>query len=201
MNPSNQLGIYGQKQPVKPQDAPLNPEKSLLQSSQQAKSPSLRPSTGAGEGQGKGKFRVLTGFWGGGGSPTCSVAGGGCHSSGSRLGSFGSMEAHPSLDFFAKKPKSCCFWGRTRLRVAPQHPPPRGVCRGSSLSFAPPVPTHAWSSCSEAEVPGCSPGTGVTCLPKEGLAGGGTGGGRRRSVMQAGVGYCSWEPVRPQLRF
>lgn len=69
MNPSNQLGIYGQKQPVKPQDAPLNPEKSLLQSSQQAKSPSLRPSTGAGEGQGKGKFRVLTGFWGGGGGP------------------------------------------------------------------------------------------------------------------------------------
>lgn len=114
------------------------------------------------------------------------------------------MEAQPPTNFtrlLYKETQELLLLGENRAQGSPSAPTTPWGLQGPQPLLRPPVPTHAWSSCSEAEVPGCSPGTGVTCFPKEGLAGGGTGGGRRRSVMQAGVGCCSWEPVRPQLRF
>lgn len=181
--------------------------------------PALRPSAGAGDGQEGGKFRVLAAFQGGGGGTSVSqpaarreedaVALG----AGSRLGTFsGDVEAGPPHRRprgrhlarlrgwpAAKKAKKLLLLVGDGAWGGP-HVTPRGFSGVSSHPCAHPCPEQrpVWRGGDS----GVLPGDGGDMLPRGlGWRGGGTGGSGRRSVMQAGVGRCSWEPSRPRLRF
>lgn len=100
----------------------------------------------------------------------------------------------------AKKAKKLLLLMGDRAWGGP-HVTPRGFSGLSSHPYAHPCPEQrpVWRGGDS----GVLPRDGGDMLPR-GLGwwrGGGTGGSGRRSLMQAGVGRCSWEPSRPRLCF